>query len=421
METMTQPKPGSPLANALLQLQRAADALKLEEWILRILRAPQRVLTASIPVPMDDGDVVVFTGYRVQHNTARGPAKGGIRYHPRVDLDEVVALAMWMTWKCAVVDIPFGGAKGGVVCDPKAMSERELERLTRRFVSELMEFIGPERDIPAPDVYTNPQVMAWIMDEYSRNKGYSVPGVVTGKPVEIGGSRGREKATGRGCVCCLLEALDRLQMPAAGCRVAIQGFGNVGSSVAEFVVEAGAKVVAVSDSRGGTYNPNGLDVAALIAHKRNSGTVADFPEGDTITNEELLTCECDVLVPAALENQITRPIAEKLQARVVAEGANGPTTPDADEVLQDRGVLVVPDILANAGGVTVSYFEWVQALQEWYWSEDTVDRYLRARMKRAFGEVWHEMDKRGGSMRDAAMRIAVARVAQAVRYRGIGG
>lgn len=349
----------------------------------------------------------------------RGPAKGGIRYHPDVTLDEVKALAMWMTWKCAVVNIPFGGAKGAVVCNPKEMSKGELERLTRRYTTELMIFLGPEKDIPAPDVYTDSQTMAWIMDTYSMNVGYSVPSVVTGKPLSIGGSRGREEATGRGVVLTILEAIKELGIPKEGATVAVQGFGNVGGTAVRLLCREGFKVVAVSDSHGGTYNSHGLDVDALSEHKREAGTVVGFPGGEDITNEELLALKCDVLVPAALENQITEENADNVQAKILAEGANGPTTPEADLILYDKGVFVIPDILANAGGVTVSYFEWVQSIQEFFWSEDEVNARLKDIMVRSFHEVYDVHREEKVDMRLAAYMLAVGRVAEAFHTRGL--
>jgi len=409
----------NPWEIALSQLDRVAKRIGLDEEIHERLRHPRRILIVSFPVRMDDGRMRVFTGYRVHHSLDRGPAKGGIRYHPDVTLDEVKALAMWMTWKCAVVDIPFGGAKGGVVCDPKEMSRGELERLTRRYTTELMILLGPEKDIPAPDVYTDAQTMAWIMDTYSMNVGYSVPGVVTGKPLSIGGSRGREEATGRGVVLTILEAMKKLGMPKDGVTVAIQGFGNVGGTVARLLYREGIRVVAVSDSRGGIYNPEGLDLEALFLHKREAGTVVGFPGGEDITNQELLTLKCDVLVPAALENQITEENADRVRARIVAEGANGPTTPEADAILYEKGVFLIPDILANAGGVTVSYFEWVQSLQAFFWSEQEVNIRLKDIMVRSFHEVYEIQRKERVDMRLAAYILAVGRVAEAFRTRGL--
>jgi glutamate dehydrogenase (NAD(P)+) len=355
----------------------------------------------------------------VQHNLSRGPAKGGIRYHPDVTLDEVRALAMWMTWKCAVVGIPYGGAKGGVVCNPKQMSERELERLTRRFTSEIIMFIGPDSDIPAPDVNTDAQTMAWIMDTYSMTKGYSVPAVVTGKPVEIGGSLGRREATGRGVMFTTREALKHLGMPIEGVRVVVQGFGNVGAIGAELLQELGCTVIAVSDSRGGVYNPKGLDARDVMRHKKETGAVAGYPGTDAVTNKELLELDCEVLVPAALENEITKENADRLKARVIAEGANGPTTPEADDILFDKGSFVIPDILANAGGVTVSYFEWVQGLQNFFWTEEEVNQNLEKIMVKAFQDVLAISQRREVNMRIAAYILAIDRVATATLLRGI--
>jgi glutamate dehydrogenase (NAD(P)+) len=368
---------------------------------------------------MDDGTTRVFQGYRVTHNVARGPSKGGIRYHPDVTLDEVKALAMWMTWKCALAGIPFGGAKGGVVCNPKTMSEGELQRMTRRYTSEIINEIGPEKDIPAPDVGTDGRVMAWIFDTYSMNKGHSVLGVVTGKPLTIGGSLGREEATARGALYCVREAVRKRQMSLQGTTVAVQGFGNVGSFLAKFLAEDGATVVAVSDSTSGLYNPNGIDVQAAIAHKRETGMLAGFRGAEPISNEDLLLLECDVLAPCALEQVITAENAAKVRAKIIVEGANGPVTPTADEILEDKGVLVLPDILANAGGVIVSYFEWVQGLQEYFWKEAEVNAKLNDIITRAFNETWALMESRSVSMRLAAYGLAVQRVAEATTTRGI--
>lgn len=409
----------NPRQAALQQLSEAAERINLSPAIHEKLKYPKRILTVSIPTAMDDGTERVFTGYRVQHSMERGPCKGGIRYHPDVTLDEVTALAMWMTWKCAVVNIPFGGGKAGVICDPKNMSQRELERMTRRFATELLPIIGPEMDIPAPDVYTNAQIMAWIMDTYSMNKGYVVPGVVTGKPLELGGSLGRETATARGCAFCVEEALKVLNMRAQDVCVAVQGFGNAGSYCAMFAQQAGAKVVAVSDSRGGVYCAHGLNVAELMKHKHETGSVVDFQDCDQITNGELLETHCEVLIPAALENVITTENASRIRARIVAEAANGPTTPDAQRILDGNDVFVIPDILANAGGVTVSYFEWVQSLQAVYWTADDVDRRLREIMVNAFQTVYKESRDHNINMRDAAFDIAVGRVAKAQELRGI--
>jgi glutamate dehydrogenase (NAD(P)+) len=401
------------------QLDDIAEIIGLDPSIHSYLREPKRVLIVSVPVRMDSGTHRVFEGYRVQHNMARGPAKGGIRFHPDVTLDEVKALAMWMSWKCALVNIPFGGAKGGVVCDPKNMSLQELENLTRRFTSEISIIIGPEKDIPAPDVYTTPQIMAWIMDTFSMQKGYSIPGVVTGKPIAIGGSLGRDKATARGCLYVVNEAMKELGLTIEGARVAIQGFGNAGLHAAELMSAAGYRIVAVSDSRGGVANPKGLDVAKLIAFKSETGTVAGFSGGEKISNKELLEYECDVLVPAALEKVITADNAPRIKAKIVAEAANGPTLPEADEILHERGIMVLPDILANAGGVTVSYFEWVQDLQELFWEEQTVNDRLRRIMERAFRDTLEQARRLKVNMRRGAYAVAVGRVAEATSLRGV--
>lgn len=408
-----------PLAAALTQFERSADMLGLDEGLRKILRAPKRVITVSVPVYRDDGSIEVYTGYRVQHNTARGPAKGGIRYHPAVTLEEVTALAMWMTWKCAVLGLPFGGAKGAVVCDPKQLSSSELERLTRRFTSEISSVIGPKQDIPAPDVYTDAQVMAWMMDTYSMQAGFAVPGVVTGKPIEIGGSLGRSEATSRGCVCAIGEAARQLNIALDGARVVVQGFGQVGCHVARIMHEMGCRVIAVSDSSGGVFAAGGLDVPALIRHKKETGSVSGFPESEPVSQDELLQLPCEILVPAALSGVLNRRNAAGVKARIVAEGANGPTTPEADEILRDAGVVVLPDILANAGGVTVSYFEWVQSRQEYYWTEDEVNERLEQRMAKSCSEVWELAEKRNCDLRTAAYLIALHRVAEAVRIRGI--
>ncbi len=401
------------------QLDDVARLIGLNESIHGYLREPKRVLEVSVPVRMDKGQFQMFRGYRVQHNMARGPSKGGIRFHPDVSLDEVKALAMWMTWKCALVNIPFGGAKGGVICDPKNMSMQELENLTRRFTSEISIIIGPDKDIPAPDVYTTPQIMAWIMDTYSMQCGYSVPGVVTGKPVAIGGSLGRDKATARGCAYVVDEAMKALDIPIQDARVAIQGFGNAGMHAAELMQQRGYRVVAASDSQGGVANPDGLDVNALIAHKSETGSVAGFSGGDRISNAELLEYDCDVLVPAALEKVITPENAPKIRAMVIAEAANGPTLPAADRILFERGIMVLPDILANAGGVTVSYFEWVQDLQENFWEEDEINDRLKRKMTRAFTETYEQSQRLGIDMRRGAYVVAVSRVAEATKLRGL--
>ncbi len=409
----------NPFAIATKQFDRFADALNLEAGVREMLRRPKRCLIVSVPTKLDDGSVQVFEGFRVQHNIARGPAKGGIRYHPAVTLDEVKALAAWMTWKCAVVNIPYGGAKGGVICNPKKMSAGEIERMTRRFASEISFMIGPERDIPAPDVYTDSQVMAWIMDTYSMGVGYSAPGVVTGKPLEIGGSEGRAEATGRGAQIVIREAANALKMPIFGSRAAVQGFGNAGSVVAKLLARDGWKVIAVTDSRGGVYNPKGLAVNALLEYKIRSGSVVGYPEADPIDNSTILELDCELLVPAALENQITGENAARVKARIVAEAANGPTTPAADDILSRNGVFVLPDILCNAGGVTVSYFEWVQDLQAFFWDEGIINEHLERIMVKAFREVRSIATQRGIDMRLAAGILGLGRVAQAQQLRGL--
>ena len=409
----------NPYTIAKAQFDRFAEALSLEVGIRDILRQPKRCLIVSIPTKLDDGSIRVFEGYRVQHSIARGPAKGGIRYHPGVTLDEVKALAAWMTWKCAVVNIPYGGAKGGVICDPKAMSRGEIERMTRRFASEISFLIGPERDIPAPDVYTDSQVMAWIMDTYSMGVGYSAPGVVTGKPLEIGGSEGRSEATGRGAQIVIREAAKALNLPIRGSRAAIQGFGNAGGVVAKLLAKDGWKVIAVTDSKGGVQNANGLALDALVEYKARTGSVVGYPEADPISNSKILELDCELLVPAALENQITAQNASRVKARIVAEAANGPTTPAADDVLFRNGVFVLPDILCNAGGVTVSYFEWVQDLQAFFWDEGIINEHLERIMVKAFREVHLIAKQRGVDMRLAAGIVGVGRVAQAQRIRGL--
>jgi glutamate dehydrogenase (NAD(P)+) len=401
------------------QFDHAADRLDLDPGLRKVLRVPKRELTVNFPVTMDDGHVEVFTGYRVQHNLSRGPAKGGIRYHQDVTLDEVRALAMWMTWKCAVVNIPYGGGKGGVIVDPKKLSMKEVEGLTRRFTTELSPLIGPDRDIPAPDVNTNAQTMAWIMDTFSMHNGYTISGVVTGKPIAVGGSLGRNEATARGAVFTLLQASRSLDMPLEGARVAIQGYGNAGSIAAELLAAEGSTIIAVSDSTGGIFNAKGLDPARVSAWKREHGTVVGFPGSEEISNEAVLEVECEILVPAALENQITRVNANHINARIVAEAANGPTTPEADAILYDRGIFVIPDILCNAGGVTVSYFEWVQDMQSFFWTEDRINQSLKEIMDRAFEAVHHMSHQHDVDMRTAAYMVAVARVAEATTLRGL--
>ena len=408
-----------PFAVAQQQLDAVAQHLELDDGMRRILRTPNRELTVTFPVIMDDGRTEVFTGHRVQHNVARGPAKGGIRYSPQVTLSEMRALSMWMTWKCAVVNLPFGGAKGGVCCNTKEMSSREIERLTRRYTTEIAFLIGPASDIPAPDMYTDSRVMAWMMDTYSMHKGYSVPGVVTGKPISVGGSLGRSEATGRGCVYAIINVAKQVDINLDGATVAVQGFGNAGSVVVKLLQQLGCRVVAVSDSQGGTYSEQGLDAEALQACRRETGSASNFSSGERLSNEELLTLPCDILVPAALENQLTEGIAPKVQSKLIAEAANGPTTPEADAIFQDRGITVIPDILANAGGVTVSYFEWVQNLQEFRWKEEQVNRQLREVMDTSCEQVLALADREHSNLRTAAYILGVERVVSAIQDRGI--
>jgi glutamate dehydrogenase (NAD(P)+) len=409
----------NPFLLAQLQLQKVADTFGIDDRLVEVLKQCKKTVEVSIPTSMDDGSVRAFAGYRVTHNVSRGPSKGGIRYHPDVTQDEVKALAMWMTWKCSLMGLPFGGAKGGVVCDPKSMSLRELERMTRRFTSEIINEIGPEKDIPAPDVGTNAQTMAWIFDTYSMNKGHSVLGVVTGKPLTIGGSLGREEATARGATFCLESALEKKGRSMQGLRVAVQGFGNVGAYFAKFIAEQGATVVAISDTSGAIYNPNGIDVAAAFVHKRGGGSISELKGGEHITNEELIALDCDVFAPCALEQVVTDANADRVKARVIVEGANGPLTPAADEILEGNGVMILPDVLANAGGVVVSYFEWVQGLQEYFWKEDEVNARLNSIITRAFDETWATYEERKTSMRMAAYGLAVQRVAEATVTRGL--
>ncbi len=410
----------NPFENALEQLEAAADRLRLDEGMREILRHCKREFTVNFPVRMDDGSLRVFTGYRVHHNEARGPVKGGLRYSTNVSLDEVRALAMWMTWKCAVTGLPYGGAKGGVMVEPRDLSRAELERLTRRFASEIGILIGPDRDVPAPDMGTDEQVMAWIMDTYSMHHGHSVPAVVTGKPVAIGGSSGRAEATGRGVLYVAEEACKRYRIPLQGATVAVQGFGKVGSVSAKLLDDAGARIVALSDSRGGIYDEHGLgDIDRLLAAKREGGFLPDMHPGKHIANGDLLTLPVDILVPAALEGQICGDNVRAVRAKMIIEAANGPTSPEADRVLAERNVPVVPDILANAGGVIVSYFEWVQDLQSFFWEEQEVRQRLERVIKRAFHEVADRQDEEGGTMREAAYVLAVSRVVEATRSRGI--
>jgi glutamate dehydrogenase (NAD(P)+) len=409
----------NPYRIAQIQFDIAAEYLKLDAGLRQVLRTPKRVLEVSIPTKMDNGQIRVFTGYRVQHNVARGPAKGGIRYHPAVTLDEVKALAAWMTWKTAAVNIPYGGGKGGVICDPKRMSKPELERMTRRYTSEILPIIGPERDIPAPDVYTDAQTMAWIMDTYSMTKGYSTLGVVTGKPLSIGGSEGRNEATARGCLVVVEEACKIKKMSLRGSTVAIQGFGNAGSLAAKLFTEKKTRGIAISDSRGGVFNSRGIDPLKAMRYKERSGTVVGMPGTSRISNDDLLTLKCDILIPAALENVITLNNADQIKAKIVAEAANGPTTPHADEVLARKGIALLPDILANAGGVTCSYFEWVQDLQSFFWSEAEVNAKLETVMRRAFHEAHETMRKHRTHMRTGTYILAVGRVADATLVRGL--
>ena len=409
----------NPFELAQAQLRRVGETFEVDPNLIQILSYCKKGVEVSVPVQMDDGTVQAFQGYRVVHNMTRGPAKGGIRYHPAVTQDEVKALAMWMTWKCALMGLPFGGAKGGVICDPKLLSLGEKERLTRRYTSEIINEIGPEKDIPAPDVGTDAQVMAWIFDTYSMNVGHSVLGVVTGKPLAVGGSVGRDGATARGSLYCIRTALQKQGSRLHDTRVAIQGFGNVGSNLAGLLSEEGVRVIAVSDSGGGIHNAYGLDVPAAIAYKAEHGVLEGFPGADAITNEELIEIDCDVLAPCALEQVITAENAPRIRAKMICEGANGPTTPGADEILEDRGILVLPDVLANAGGVVVSYFEWVQGLQEYFWKEYEVHAKLNDIVVRAFEETWSTRERFATSMRMAAYGIAVQRVAEATTIRGL--
>jgi glutamate dehydrogenase (NAD(P)+) len=409
----------NPFEIAREQLRRVATTFGIDPNLVSVLGEVKKAVEVSVPVGMDNGETRVFKGYRVTHNIARGPSKGGIRYHPDVTLDEVKALAMWMTWKCALMGIPFGGAKGGVVCDPKEMSRLELEKLTRRYTSEIINEIGPEKDIPAPDVGTDGSVMAWIFDTYSMNKGHSVLGVVTGKPLTIGGSLGREEATARGALFCIRDAVAKRDGRLDQMSVAVQGFGNVGSYLAKFLHEEGAKVVAISDSSVALHNPNGIDVPLAFTHKREHGTLRGLKDAEEIGAEDLIELDVDILAPCALEQAVTEQNAERVKARIVCEGANGPVTPAADAILEDKGVLILPDVLANAGGVVVSYFEWVQGLQEYFWKEAEVNAKLNDIVSRAFEETWETAQTRGISMRVAAYGLAVQRVAEATITRGI--
>jgi glutamate dehydrogenase/leucine dehydrogenase len=411
----------NPFQIAQRQFDIAADALRLEDGIRLKLRVPRRCLTVSVPFERDDGSWSVVIGHRVQHDVSRGPAKGGIRFHPQVTLDEVKALAAWMTWKCAVVNLPYGGAKGGIEVDPKQLSLHELERMTRRYTNEIAIIIGPEKDIPAPDVYTDAQVMAWIMDTFTMRQGFASPGVVTGKPISLGGSLGRREATARGCTVTIEEACKHLGLQLQGLTVAIQGYGNAGSIAHDLLHARGAKVVAVSDSRGGIMSTRGIDPVAVQNFKKENGTVSGMPGTDRISNKDLLELKVDVLVPAALENQITEENAPKIRPKILAEAANGPTTPEADPILHENGVFLIPDILANAGGVTVSYFEWVQDLGNYFWTEDEVNQKLETVMRRSFADVVAIGQKSRVPMRTAAYMLGVGRVAEATRLRGLYG
>jgi len=408
----------NPFNIAQAQLDKAAEKLNLDPQIHAFLREPMRELWVSIPVKMDNGSTKIFKGFRVQYNDARGPTKGGIRFHPEETIDTVRALAAWMTWKCAVVDIPYGGAKGGVICDTKEMSQREIERLSRGYIDQICNFIGPEKDIPAPDVYTNPQIMAWMMDEYSKIKGYNVPGVITGKPIPLGGSLGRGDATAMGVVYTIREAAKIIGINLNDAAVVIQGYGNAGYNLSRLLTKRGCRVIAVSDSKGGILNKEGLDYQAVKEHKDKTGSVIGFLQSKQITNEQCLSTECDFLIPAALENQITGRNANNINAKVVAEGANGPVTPEADAILSNKGIFQIPDFLCNAGGVTVSYFEWVQNNYGYYWTEEEVYEKLDKKMTKAFYDVYEMAEKEGVDNRTAAYMVAVNRVAEAVKLRG---
>ncbi len=416
---MTLEQEKNPWLAAEVRFDNAAAKLGLDDGMRKVLKSPAREMTVHIPVQLDDGRLEVFTGYRVQHSIARGPGKGGIRYAPDVSIDEVRALASWMTWKCAVVNIPYGGAKGGVICNPSLMSNGELERLTRRYTAGIMDMIGPDRDIPAPDMNTNAQVMAWIMDTYSMRMGSATTAVVTGKPMELGGSLGRQEATGRGCMMVTLEALTRFGMKPEDARVVIQGFGNVGGMAARLMAARGFRIIAIVEYDGAVYNANGLDIEALMAHRKETGSINEFGGGEAIDKREAMFLECDVLVPAATENVITSENAGKLNCKILCEGANGPTTAVADGILAEKGIFVIPDILANAGGVTVSYFEWVQDRQGYFWNEALVNSRLEEIMVRSFADVANWGEKRKVDNRTAAYMLALDRVASAIRLRGI--
>lgn len=405
--------------NAVVQFDRACEILGLEDWLRERLRYPQRTLVVNCPVRLDNGKIKIFSGYRVQHNLTLGPGKGGVRYHPDVDMGEVASLAMGMSWKCGLAELPFGGAKGGVSVDPRELSMTELERLTRRYTAEILPIIGPNKDIPAPDLGTNPQTMAWMMDTYSMTEGYTTPAVVTGKPVIIGGSLGREEATGYGVAYIIEDTLRHFDKTLSGTKVAIQGFGNVGTYTAIKLTEMGCFIVAVSDFYGGIYNPSGIPLDKLLHIMKQKGKIQEFKDADKITNEEVLKTQCDILVPAAIGRVITKENASELRCKMVVEGANGPTTADADDILKDRGIPVVPDILANAGGVIASYYEWVQGLQEYYWSKDMVFAELQSRMREMFKKVSHLATEKGVSLRMSALMFGINQVAQAIKLRGL--
>ncbi|MGK7371147.1 MAG: Glu/Leu/Phe/Val family dehydrogenase [Candidatus Halalkalibacterium sp. M3_1C_030] len=410
----------SPFESMMERFRFAADLLELDEGMFQYLASPVKQVIVSVPVVMDSGDIQVFEGYRVIHDNVLGPSKGGIRYAPDVTIDEVKALAAWMTWKCAIVNVPFGGAKGGVRCNPKELSKGELERLTRRYTANMLEVFGPDRDIPAPDMNTDEQIMAWIMDTYSMNAHKTETAVVTGKPIILGGSHGRKEATGRGVVTVTLAALNKLRILPNKCTVAVQGFGNVGSISAKLMYEQGAKIIAISDISGGYYNKEGIDIPKAIEYtKNNNGTLEGFPNAEKITNDELLQMECDVLIPAAKEDQISKNNASKINARIISEGANGPVTANADSILEDKGIMVIPDILANAGGVTVSYFEWVQDRQGYFWTEERVNRRLNRMMRNAFDNLFEVSEKHDITLRQAAYVFGIDKVASTLRMRGI--
>jgi glutamate dehydrogenase (NAD(P)+) len=419
VESPSLEKEFNPWLSAEARFEEAANRLGLDEGLRKVLNMPAREITVHIPVQLDDGRLEVFTGYRVQHSIARGPAKGGIRFAPDVTLDEVRALAAWMTWKCAVVNIPFGGGKGGVICDPYILSKAELEKITRRYTAEILDFIGPERDVPAPDVNTNEQTMAWIMDTYSMHVRHTTTAVVTGKPLNLGGSRGRVEATGRGCMIVTQQALKRFRLDPSETRVVVQGFGNVGSMAAKVMSRAGFKIVAVIEWDGAVYNPHGLDIPGLMEHRKETGSITGFPESEDIDRHEALFTDCDVLLPAARENVITSENADRIRCKILCEGANGPTTSVADSILQDKKIFVIPDILANAGGVTVSYFEWVQDRQGFFWNEQLVNSRLEEIMVNSFRDIVEYGDKHGVNNRIAAYMVALDRVAFAIKLRGI--